>query len=177
VFDFAVAIALILLNGVFSLSELAIVSVRKARLKILADQGRTGAKAALALADDPGRFLSTIQIGITLIGIVAGAYSGAAFGQRLADIFLDYGLPVSWAEFLGYGVVISIITYLSVVIGELVPKNLALRNAEYLACLVAPLMQVVSRVGAPVVFVLDNSTKLIFKAFGKTSETANIITD
>ena len=176
-FDFAVAIALILLNGVFSLSELAIVSVRKARLKILADQGRTGAKAALALADDPGRFLSTVQIGITLIGIVAGAYSGAAFGQRLADIFLDYGLPVSWAEFLGYGVIISIITYLSVVIGELVPKNLALRNAEYLACLVAPLMQVVSRVSAPVVFVLDNSTKLIFKAFGKTSEPANVITD
>src|SRR5215212_9059286 len=112
--DFAVAVALILLNGVFALSEMAIVTARKAVLKILADQGRRGAKAAIALAEDPGRFLSTVQIGITLIGIVAGAFSGAAFGQRLADIFLGYGFSASWAELIGYGIVITIITYLSV---------------------------------------------------------------
>jgi len=177
VFEFTVAVALILLNGIFSLSELAIISARKARLRILADQGRSGAKAALTLADDPGRFLSTVQIGITLIGIVAGAFSGAAFGQRLADIFLGYGFSTSWAELIGYGIVITIITYLSVVVGELVPKNLALRNAEHLACLVAPPMLLVSRAGAPVVALFDISTKLIFRALGQTSEPANVITD
>src|SRR5215211_8976795 len=100
----------------------------------MVDAGRPGAKAALALAEEPGRFLSTVQIGITLVGILAGAFSGAALGQRLTEILVNSGMPAGAAEPLGYGVVIGLITYLSVVVGELVPKHLALRNAEAIAC-------------------------------------------
>lgn len=177
VFELSVALFLIALNGVFSLSELALVSARKARLQVMADQRRAGAQAALKLAEDPGRFLSTVQIGITLIGVLAGAFSGAALGQRLTDILLAQGLSEAVAEPLGYGLVIAVITYLSVVIGELVPKNLALRNAEGIACLIAPLMTVVSRVAGPVVGLLDSSTKLIFRLFGQSTESASAITE
>src|SRR5215213_8776190 len=148
VLELFIALFLIGLNGLFSLSELAVVSARKVRLKAMADAGRPGARAALDLAEDPGRFLSTVQIGITLVGILAGAFSGAALGARLMDFFIAWGLAIWLAEPLGYGLVISLITYLSVVIGELVPKHLALKNAEGIACAVAPLMARVSRIGA-----------------------------
>ena len=132
-FELAIAAFLILLNGVFALSELSIVSARKARLKTMASQGVAGAKTALRLAENPGKFLSSVQIGITLIGILAGAFSGAALGGRLRDILYAEGVPDWLADPLGYGIVISLITYLSVVIGELVPKQIALRNAERFA--------------------------------------------
>src|SRR5215207_5891513 len=115
----------------------------------MADGGRPGARAALELAEDPGRFLSTVQIGITLIGILAGAFSGAALGERMTDLVAQAGVAHWIAEALGYGLVISAITYLSVVIGELVPKHLALRNAEGIACAVAPLMAFLSRIASP----------------------------
>lgn len=175
-FELAVAVILILLNGVLSLSELAVISARKARLKAMAEQGRSGAAAALALSEDPGRFLSTVQIGITLIAVLAGAFSGAVLGQRLTDVLIDRGLPTRWSEPLGYGLVISLITYLSVVVGELVPKNLALRDAEGIACLVAPLMRRVSRIAAPLVWLLDASTKLIFRMLGQSTEAEDAIT-
>ena len=130
----------------------------------MADMGRRGAATALALAEDPGRFLSTVQIGITLVGILAGAVSGAALGGQLTNILEAQGVPERIAEPLGYVVVIAIITYLSVVIGELVPKNLALRNPEAIACVMAPIMAVVSKIAAPVVWLLDASTRLIFRA-------------
>jgi putative hemolysin len=177
VLELAIALFLIALNGVFALSELAIVSARKARLKTLADNGRVGARAALALAEDPGRFLSTVQIGITLVGILAGAFSGAALGARLTEFLLWQGLPRWGAEALGYGLVISAITYLSVVIGELVPKHLALRNAEGIACAVAPFMRFLSRAAAPVVWLLDASTQLVFRVFGRTTDNANAVTE
>lgn len=176
-FELAVALFLILLNGAFSMSELAVVSARKARLNTLANQGRRGAQAALSLADDPGRFLSTVQIGITLIGVLAGAFSGAALGQRVTDFLQAQGLSGNVAEPVGYGLVISIITYLSVVVGELVPKNFALRDPERIACLVAPVMTVVSRVAGPVVWLLDASTQLIFRLLGQTQEPASSVTD
>ncbi|AWI86962.1 DNA-binding protein [Methylobacterium sp. DM1] len=176
-FELTIALLLILLNGVFSLSELAVVSSRKARLSTLAKQGRRGAQAALNLADDPGRFLSTVQIGITLIGVLAGAFSGAALGQRLTDILLAQGLPEHVAEPLGYGIVISLITYLSVVVGELVPKNFALRDPERVACLVAPVMTVVSRLAGPVVWLLDTSTRLILRLLGQAQEPATSVTE
>ena len=144
-----IALFLIALNGLFSLSELAVVSARKLRLKTMGDSGRPGARAALELAEDPGRFLSTVQIGITLVGILAGAFSGAALGERMADLVAQAGVTRWLAEALGYGFVISAITYLSVVIGELVPKHLALRNAEGIACAVAPLMAFLSRIASP----------------------------
>jgi putative hemolysin len=177
VLELAIALFLIALNGVFALSELAIVSARKARLKTLADAGRIGARAALALAEEPGRFLSTVQIGITLVGVLAGAFSGAALGARMSDYLLGQGLPRGAADPLGYGLVIGGITYLSVVIGELVPKHLALRNAEGIACSMAPLMSFLSRAAAPVVWLLDASTQLVFRLFGRTTDNANAVTE
>ncbi|MCA0257017.1 MAG: hemolysin family protein [Proteobacteria bacterium] len=162
-----IAVFLILLNGLFALSELSIVSARKSRLKAMASEGRGGAATALLLAEDPGRFLSTVQIGITLVGILAGAFSGAALGERLSSMLLDAGVPERGAGPLGYGIVISIITYLSVVVGELVPKHVALSNPERIACVVAPGMQVLSRVGAPAVWLLNASTQLIFSILGR----------
>ena len=175
--ELGIAILLILLNGLFALSELAIVSARKARLKAMADTGRAGASTALRLAEDPGRFLSTVQIGITLVGILAGAFSGAALGAMLTQILLDQGIPERAAEPLGYGLVIGSITYLSVVVGELVPKHLALKNAEGIACAVAPLMALISRIGAPVVWLLDASTRLIFRLLGQSTESDSAVTE
>lgn len=161
----------------FSLSELALVSARKSRLRALADERRPGAKAALSLAEEPGRFLSTVQIGITLIGILSGVVSGAALGDRLALVLIDLGLPRGWADTLGYGLVIGVITYLSVIIGELVPKHLALRNPERIACTVAPGMRVVSKVALPAVWLLDASTRAVFRLIGQETESASAVTE
>src|SRR5215207_3374697 len=169
VLELAVAVFLIALNGLFSLSELAIVSARKVRLKSMADNGRPGARTALDLAENPGRFLSTVQIGITLVGILAGAFSGAALGERMTEILAAQGNARWLAEPLGYGLVIGAITYLSVAVGELVPKHLALRNAEGIACAVAPLMALISRIASPVVSLLDASTRLVFRLFGEST--------
>jgi putative hemolysin len=177
VLELAIAAFLIVLNGIFALSELAIVSARRARLKTLADSGRVGAGAALALAENPGRFLSTVQIGITLVGILAGAFSGAALGAMVTDLFLAQGMREWAAEALGYGLVIGAITYFSVVIGELVPKHLALRNAEGIACAVAPFMSFLSRAAAPLVWFLDASTRLVFRLFGTTTDNAAAVTE
>jgi putative hemolysin len=165
-FELAIALMLIALNGLFSLSELAVVSSRKTRLKTMAEQGRAGAASALKLTDDPGRFLSTVQIGITLVGILAGASSGAALSQSFDEVLEGWGIPTRVAEPLAYVLVIGLITYLSVIVGELVPKHLALKNPERIACAVAPLMTVVSKVATPVVALLDSSTKLILRLFG-----------
>ena len=175
--ELLVAVGLILLNGLFSLSELALVQARKPRLKMMAENGRRGAVAALALSEDPGRFLSTVQIGITLVGIVAGAFSGAALGKRLTDVLAGSGMPDAVAGPLGHVLVIGTITYLSVVIGELVPKHLALRNADAIACAVAPLMILVSRGAGPVVWVLDASTRLIFRLIGREAEPESAVTE
>ncbi|MCB8820336.1 hemolysin family protein [Microvirga rosea] len=175
--ELVIAFVLIALNGVFALSELAIVSARRARLKTFADQGRAGASMALALMEDSGRFLSTVQIGITLVGILAGAFSGAALGGRLTEILAANGVPQGAAEPLGYGIVISLITYFSIVVGELVPKQLALRNPESIACFVAPLMMLVSKVAAPAVWLLNASTRLIFSLFGSNTEGDNTVTE
>jgi putative hemolysin len=167
VLDLAVVLALVLLNGVFALSELAVVSARRSRLGVMAEAGRPGARAALALAADPGRFLSTVQIGITLVGVLAGAFSGAALGARLAGWLAGLGVPTAVAEPVGFGAVIALVTYLSIVVGELVPKRLALRDAEGLACRMAPLMTAISRGAAPLAWLLDASTDVIFRLLGR----------
>lgn len=143
----------------------------------MAEERRAGAKAALALAEEPGRFLSTVQIGITLIGILSGVVSGAALGDRLALILIDLGLGKGWADTLGYTLVIGVITYLSVIIGELVPKHLALRNPERIACMVAPGMRVVSRAALPAVWLLDASTRAVFRLIGQETESASAVTE
>jgi putative hemolysin len=168
-FEIAVVFVLVALNGFFALSELAVVSSRRSRLRSLAQQGRPGANSALALATDPSRLLSTVQIGITAVGLIAGAYSGATLTADLKAFLLARGLTHSAADWLAYGVVFSAITYLSLIVGELVPKNLALRNAEEIACAVAPLMTKLARIAAPAVYLLDVSTKAVFAALLRQS--------
>lgn len=175
--EFVIVSTLILINGLFALSELAVVSARIPRLKAMAASGTVGANSALALAANPGRFLSAVQIGITLIGIINGVYSGETFGAYATEKLRRSGLSEAAAETLGYGAVIVVITYLSVIIGELVPKTLALRNAEKIACAVAPLMSAFARIAAPAVWLLDTSTRLFFRLLGQTTESANRVTD
>ena len=175
--EIAAAIVLIALNGVFALSELAIVSSRLPRLQALAAGGRRGASTAVALARDPGRFLSTVQVGITLVGILAGAFSGAALGERAGAALRGAGIEGALAEGLGYGLVVAALTYLSVIVGELVPKHLALRDPERIACLVAPTMSVLSRVAGPVVWLLDASTRAVFRLFGQDVRADRPVTD
>lgn len=175
--ELLIVAALILLNGLFALSELAVVSARHPRLKAMAASGRKGARHALALASDPGRFLSAVQIGITLIGILNGAYSGETFGLHASNALKGLGVPETIAGPVGYGLVIAVVTYLSVIVGELVPKNLALRNAEGIACSVAPAMTLFSKIAAPAVLLLDASTRLVFRIFGQSTQSENRVTD
>jgi putative hemolysin len=162
VLEIAIVLSLVVLNGVFALSELAIVSARRSRLNTLAAEGRAGANRALALAADPGRFLSTVQIGITAVGLALGAYSGATLTGDLADYLVQSGVPRTAADWLAYIAIFSAATYLSLTVGELVPKNLALRHAETIACMVAPPMTTLSKIAAPAVWLLDASTRAIF---------------
>lgn len=168
---------LIVLNGVFALSELAVVSARKIRLEMLADRGVAGAQAAIALSESPGKFLSTVQIGITLVGIVAGAFSGATLGARMGELLTGAGVRPDIAQPGGYALVIGIITYLSVIVGELVPKHLALKNPERIACFIARPMNMLSRVAAPAVWLLDASTRGVFKLLGVSTASQSAITD
>lgn len=176
-FEIFIVVVLVALNGVFALSELAIVSARRSKLKAMAKAGHSGARSALALADDPGRFLSTVQIGITLVGVLAGAFSGATLGVALQQHLIDIGVPRNLAEVLGLGLVIVAITYLSLIIGELVPKNLALRNAEGIACVVAPMMTYLAKLASPLVWLLDTSTKVVLRFMGEGSQSGASVTE
>ena len=176
-FEILLVIALTILNGLLAMSELAIASSRIPKLRALADRGVTGAKRAIALASDPGRFLSTVQIGITLIGILAGVVSGATLGERTSLWFRGLGLSETISEALGYGSVIGLITYLSLVIGELVPKQIALRNPERIACLVAPAMTLLAKIAAPIVWFLNRSGKLVLSLLGRGVARNDTVTD
>ena len=164
--DLLIIAGLILLNGVFAMSELAIVSARTARLRSAAQQGSAGAKAALALAADPGKFLSTVQIGITLVGIIAGAYSGASLGGPVGERLAALGVPTDWASEAGFALVIALTTYFSLVIGELVPKPVPLRAAVPIATAMSLPMALLARVAAPLVWLLDTSSSVIIRALG-----------
>jgi putative hemolysin len=175
--ELAAVLLLILLNGVFALSELAVVSARPRRLQAMAEAGRPGAHAALALAQHSGRFLSTVQIGITLVGVLAGAFSGETLGIRLTATLRGWGMPERLADPLGLGLVVVIVTYLSIVIGELVPKRFALRNPEGIACAMAPAMSLISRIAAPAVWLLDASTTAVFRLLRVGPERPAVVTD
>jgi putative hemolysin len=168
--DLAIIIGLVVLNGVFAMSELAIVSAKTSTLEAQAEGGSTSARIAIGLAADPGKFLSTVQIGITLIGIIAGAYSGASLGGPMGERLQAVGLPAQYADEAGFAVVIALTTYLSVVVGELVPKQLALRNAVPLALIMARPMAFLSRAAAPAVWLLDSSSAAIIRLFGIRGE-------
>lgn len=164
--DALIILGLVVLNGLFSMSELAIVSARPARLKVLAEGGSGGARVALELAADPGKFLSTVQIGITLVGIIAGAYSGSSLGGPVGERLAALGVPGAYAGEAGFALVIALTTYLSLVVGELVPKQLALAAAESIAVLAARPMVIMSKVTAPFVWTLDRSSSLILRLLG-----------
>ena len=174
--DVAIILALVALNGVFAMSELAIVSARKARLEAMVRAGKRGARTAIDLASDPGKFLSTVQIGITLIGIIAGAYSGASLGTPTAARIEMLGVEKETAETIGFAIVIALTTYASLIVGELVPKQFALRSPEPIAVLVATPMKWLARITAPVVWVLDQSTGLAFRLLGMNRESENRVT-
>jgi putative hemolysin len=174
--EILIVLALILLNGVLAMSELAIVSARPARLKPLAAKS-LGAAAALKLGEDPGRFLSTVQIGITMVGVLSGALSGATLGVRLEHWLVAAGVPDDWAATLGVGGVVVAITYVSLIVGELVPKQLALRNPEAVAIRMAPAMLVLAKVGAPLVWLLDRSGRAILWLLGQRGAGSSKVTE
>jgi putative hemolysin len=164
--EILIIVLLVVINGVFAMAEIAIVSARKTRLRQLASQGDKRARAALKLADEPNRFLSTVQVGITLVGIFAGAYGGATLAQYLAGYFSTIPFLAPYSSALGLGIVVAGITYLSLVIGELVPKRLALHDPERIASLVAGPMSTLSRLAAPVVYLLSVSTEAVLRLLG-----------
>ena len=161
-----IILLLILLNGFLAMSEMAVVSSRKVRLESRAESGDEGARVALDLTASPGRFLSTIQIGITLVGILAGAFGGATLADPLAVTLQNMGLPPSYAGPLSVGLVVLVITYLSLVIGELAPKQIALIQPERIAIKVAPFMRVLSRLALPFVQVLTFSSSVLLRLLG-----------
>jgi putative hemolysin len=175
-FDVLLILALVALNGVLAMSELAIVSSREARLKAMAKSGSAGAKCALDLASDPGRFLSTVQSGITLITIINGVFSGASLGEPVAERLEAAGLSHTTAHTAGYTVVVVLITFVSLVIGEIVPKQLALRSPEPIAATMSRPMRWLSVATAPFVWLLDRSSKLIFKLLHLDRESRNHVT-
>lgn len=175
--EILIVVALTVINGLLAMSELAVVSSRPARLKVLSDQGSKGAATAIRLAEHPGRFLSTVQIGITLVGVLSGAFSGATLGARLSEWLMEQGFSNRVADGLGVGTVVVAITYLSLIIGELVPKQIALRDPERVAARVAPMMSFLSRIGAPLVFLLDISGKAVLALLGQKGESEERVTE
>jgi putative hemolysin len=159
----SIIVFLIILNGLLALSELALVSSRKARLEQWANEGNPNARVALELANSPNSFLSTIQIGITFIGILAGAYGGATVAELLTGYIALIPMLARYSEAIGVTIVVICITYFSLIIGELVPKRLALNNPERLACLVAPMIRGLSRFAHPLVILLSGSTNMLLR--------------
>ncbi|HKT14742.1 MAG TPA: hemolysin family protein [Sphingopyxis sp.] len=174
--DVLLILLLIALNGLFAMSELAIVSSREARLKAMAKKGRRGAEVALRLAGDPGRFLSTVQIGITLVSILAGAFSGASLGGPVSDRLQRFGVEPELAHTLAFAIVIGLTTYAAIIIGELVPKQFALRTPEAIAAVAARPMLWLSYATAPLGWLLDKTSAFIFRLLGMNRESDSKVT-
>lgn len=168
---------LIICNGIFSGSEIAVVTARKVRLQQLVDKGSRPARVALRLAETPNDFLSTVQIGITLIGILSGAVGGATVAKHLKPALDGIKALQPYSEGLSVTLVVVLITYLSLVIGELVPKRLALANPEQIACRIAPAMRALSRLSSPAVHLLGASTEALLKFLNVEVSTEPEITE
>ncbi|WP_342677195.1 hemolysin family protein [Methanofollis sp. UBA420] len=164
--EIAIILILIVLNGIFAMSEFAIVSARKTRLQQRAEKGDAGAATALALANEPTAFLSTIQIGISLVGILAGAFGGATVAEGVAPFFQEIPALAPYSEVMSITLVVLVITYLTLIFGELVPKRIALTGAENIASAVARPMQFLSVIATPIVFVLGRSTETVLRVMG-----------
>jgi putative hemolysin len=177
---FLILVALILVNGLFAMAELSLFSSRATRLRQLGQEGSLGARAALRLLDDPTRFLSTVQFYITLIGVLAGVYSGARFAAPLAGWLAQFELlapVVRYLDTTAYGIVVVGVTFLSLIIGELVPKRWALTNPEAIAARLAPLMEALALVSKPFVWVLQGSTELVVRLLGLRATTSRAVSE
>ena len=172
-----IILLLVVLNGVFALSELALVSVRRARLVVLERQGVKGAATARILSEDPQRFLPAVQIGITLVSVLAGVFGGARISARLSAWFDTIPLLHPFAETLALAIVVVLTTYLTLVVGELVPKQLALRHPERVAAAIAGPLSALSRFGAPVVWVLGKSSHAVLRLFGLHADERQGVTE
>lgn len=176
-FEIVAIFLLLIANGIFAMSEIAVVTSRKSRLQELANQGLARARSALELAQNPNPFLSTVQIGITLIGILAGAFGGGTVTEWLAGHLNAIPVIAPYSRSLALGAVVLTITYCSVIIGELVPKRLALGHPEPIAMFMAPPMRLLLKLCAPVVHLLSASTDLVFRIFGKRFEEQSSVTE
>jgi putative hemolysin len=175
--ELGIVTALIVINGLLSMSELAVVSSRPARLAGLVQKRVKGSRRALALASDPGKFLSTVQIGITLIGVLSGAFSGATLGLRLTNWLVEIGMSRGMADAAGVGAVVTIITYASLIVGELVPKQIALRDPEAVAVRVAPYMVLLAKISLPLVWLLDRSGMSLLWLLGQRGDAEEKISE
>lgn len=174
--EFIIILVLLILNGVFAMYEIALVSSSKARLETLAGKGSRSAKGVLKQLEEPEKFLSTIQIGITLIGIVSGAFGGVALADQVAPLFAKVPAFEPYARKLAMITVVAIITYLSLIVGELVPKSIALSNPERYATMLSPFMTVLTKISYPFVWLLSASTKVLNKLLGISSDEERIMT-
>ncbi|MPL58192.1 hypothetical protein SDC9_03723 [bioreactor metagenome] len=174
IIEIIIILILIVLNGVLAMSELAIVSSRRSKLQQMANNGKKHANTVIELIDDPNQFLSTIQIGITLIGILAGAFGGATLAEPLSQNLTFLG---SYASVISVIIVVLIITYLSLVIGELVPKRIALNNPENIAVSLAKYMKILSKICGPLVKILSSSTNFILKIIGSKESKESVVTE
>ena len=175
--EIAFILVLVLLNGAFAMSELAIVSSRRARLQALQRKGSAGAEAALALADDPQRFLPTVQVGITLVGIFAGAFGGARIAGTLGGALNQIPGVAPFGTEIAFAIVVVAITYLSLILGELVPKQVALRNPEKVAVVVARPLAALARWSSPIVWVLGQSSAVVLRLFGPARPSDQAVTE
>lgn len=176
-FEIVAIFLLLVANGVFSMSEIALVTARKSRLQNLAEQGVARARQALDLANHPNRFLSTVQIGITLVGILAGAFGGGALTEWLAAQLSGIAVIAPYARTIALTVVVMSITYFSVILGELVPKRLALGHPEGIAMFMAPPMRLLLVMCAPLVHLFTVSTDSVFRLFGKRFDQHDLVTE
>jgi putative hemolysin len=159
------------------MAELAVVSSRRPRLQALVERNVKGSRRALALASHPGKFLSTVQIGITLVGVLSGAFSGATLGSRLAQWLREFGLTAGLSDAIGVGIVVSVITYASLIVGELVPKQIALANPERVAVRVAPAMKILASIASPLVWLLDASGRAVLRLLRQSPGSERRVTD
>jgi putative hemolysin len=177
IWELLVLAVLLLINGFFAMAELAIVSARRVRLQQMAEAGKRGAATALRLIDDPVKLLSTTQVGITLVGIIAGAYSGTTLAEPLASYLSTVPAVAAYAHALAFGTVVAGVTYLSLVIGELVPKRIALNHAEAIAAAVAPFMNLLAESGVAIVWFLRVSTHAVLALFRIKPAADNVVTE
>lgn len=175
--EVALLLLLILANGLFAMSEMALVSSRKARLQQRAADGKAGAQQALNLIDDPTRFLSTVQVGITLIAILTGLFGGQTLGAKVTTALLGWGVDPAYAGPLGTGLTVLVVTYLSLVFGELLPKRIALSNPERIAMAMAGPMTLLSRIASPFVVLLEKSTNVFSRLLGNRASDEPVVTD